>query len=51
MPARCCQTAEQGFTSRFLVEMKDLWIELRGKFLDQFGGEGERAHLTPRADL
>jgi hypothetical protein len=31
--------------------MKRLRVELRRKFLDQFGGEGERSQFTPPTDL
>src|SRR6266404_4205959 len=51
MPARRREPAEQRFASLFLVEMKALRIELRGKSLDQLGGEGERSHLAPPPDL
>src|SRR6266404_1373597 len=51
MPARRRESAEQRFASLFLIEMKALRIELRGKFLDQVRGEGERPQFAPLPDL
>src|SRR5258706_3378717 len=51
MPARCGEPAEQRLPPLFLVEMKALWIELRGEFLDCVGGEGERPQFAPLPDL
>src|SRR5258705_6462107 len=51
MPARCGEPAEQRLPPLFLVEMKALWIELRGEFLDCVGGEGARPQFSPLPDL
>src|SRR2546423_9389847 len=51
MPARGREPAEQRFAALFFVEMKALRVELRGEFLDQLSGEGERAQFVPLPDL
>src|SRR5882757_8960672 len=51
MPARRREPAEQRFAPLFFIEMKALRIELRGKFLDQVRGEGERPQFAPLPDL
>src|SRR3954467_14751823 len=51
MPARRREPAEQRFAALFFVEMKALRVELRGEFLDQLSGEGERAQFVPLPDL